>query len=423
MTMRAVQSVFPERFVSEPAALRSRAAWLEERRTRAMRAFQSGGVPHRRVEEWKYSDLRSAIEAERAEAGEVIVLPSRDPFAAIAGPRLVVRDGSFDLPPTSHPDNAEILDLASLDDNAPEWVSRNFGCVLKSGMGQASLALMRGGAAIRIGRGAEARLHLRFLQNIETVHSRVLIVIEESASLLLLESHAGARGVANLGLEILLRPNARMTHVRLADPAPDAVMVEEIGVAVARDARYKAHFPQAGAKLSRLELAVKLEAEGAEAAVDGGGVLGGRLHADITTHIEHAAGHTTSTQLIKYVAGGHSRAVYQGRISVHKGADGSDSRQTAKAILTGERAEADLKPELEILADDVKCAHGAAVGDLDADSLFYLRARGIPEPEARELLIRAFLEEVVAQISEEDARAIVWNFIENNLPKALDEVA
>ncbi len=105
---------------------------------------------------------------------------------------------------------------------------------------------------------------------------------------------------------------------------------------------------------------------------------------------------------------------------MHKGADGSDSRQTAKALLAGGRAEADLKPELEILADDVKCAHGAAVGDLDADSLFYLRSRGIPEAEARSLLVRAFLEEAIAGIGRDDIRESVRNFIENALPKALE---
>ena len=117
-----------------------------------------------------------------------------------------------------------------------------------------------------------------------------------------------------------------------------------------------------------------------------------------------ASGNTHSTQLFKHVAGGKSRAVYQGKVTVAKGADGSDSSQTAKALLLGEQAEADLKPELEIFADDVKCAHGAAVGDLDADSLFYLRARGIPEAEARGLLLHAFLEDAVAEIADDDLR-------------------
>jgi Fe-S cluster assembly protein SufD len=120
------------------------------------------------------------------------------------------------------------------------------------------------------------------------------------------------------------------------------------------------------------------------------------------------------------VAGGHSRAVYQGKITVAKGADGSDSLQTAKAIVIGERAEADLKPELEILADDVKCAHGAAVGDLDADSLFYLRARGIPESEAHGMLLRAFLEEAVTDIAGDDVRGAMWRFIERGLSQAAE---
>src|SRR6185369_9531206 len=118
-------------------------------------------------------------------------------------------------------------------------------------------------------------------------------------------------------------------------------------------------------------------------------------------------GRTRSSQLFKNVAGGKSRAVYQGKVAVAPHADGVDSRQTAKALLLGPHAEADLKPELEILADDVKCAHGAAVGDLDAESLFYLRARGIPESQARGLLLQAFLEDTVAEIENTDQRELV----------------
>ncbi len=148
-------------------------------------------------------------------------------------------------------------------------------------------------------------------------------------------------------------------------------------------------------------------------------MLGGTTHADVTTHIVHAVGNTTSTQLFKHIVGGQGPRGLSGRITVEQGADKSDSRQTAKALLMGERAEADLKPELEIFADDVKCAHGAAVGDLDANSLFYLRARGIPEAEARNMLVRAFLEEAVAEIAADDLRASVWQAVEDALPKAM----
>src|SRR5204863_681853 len=124
-------------------------------------------------------------------------------------------------------------------------------------------------------------------------------------------------------------------------------------------------------------------------------------HADVTTRITHVVGNTQSTQLFKIITDRHARGVYQGKISVANGADGSDSRQTAKGLLLGERSEIDLKPELEILADDVKCAHGAAVGDLDQDSLFYLRARGVPEAEARNLLVHAFVVDALEAVTDE----------------------
>src|SRR6185312_12753611 len=143
-------------------------------------------------------------------------------------------------------------------------------------------------------------------------------------------------------------------------------------------------------------------------------VLPDEFHADVTTHVIHRKGNTHSSQLFKKVAGGKSRAIYQGKVTVAKGADGADSRQTAKALLLSETAEADLKPELEIFAEDVKCAHGAAIGDLDADSLFYLRARGIGENEARGLLIRAFLDEAFDGVRD-DMRALLWAPVEEAL--------
>ncbi len=162
-----------------------------------------------------------------------------------------------------------------------------------------------------------------------------------------------------------------------------------------------------GSKLSRMEVELALEGEGAAAHLSGVAVLGGKRHSDVTVRMNHASGGTASTQLFKHVAAGSARAVYQGKVIVAHGANGSDSNQTAKALLLGETAEADLKPELEIFADDVKCAHGAAVGDLDAESLFYLRARGIPEAQARGLLLHAFLEDAVDGIADEAQRELV----------------
>jgi Fe-S cluster assembly protein SufD len=149
-----------------------------------------------------------------------------------------------------------------------------------------------------------------------------------------------------------------------------------------------------GARLSRVDMNVKLAAEGAHARLHNIAVLNSGI-ADITTVMDHAAPHTTSRQLFKSVVGGRGRSVNQGRVSVRKGALKSDSHQLFKALLLSPRAEADAKPELEIFADDVICGHGTAIGALDADALFYLRARGIPEDEAKGLLIRAFLEDAI----------------------------
>jgi Fe-S cluster assembly protein SufD len=209
----------------------------------------------------------------------------------------------------------------------------------------------------------------------------------------------------------------------MTGPAPSSIQIEDAAVSVARDGTFHAHLVNGGAMLARLSLRVTLKEPGANAHFSGVSVLGGTLHADVTTEVYHAAGQTQSTQLFKKAVGGKGRAVYQGKIIVAPGANGSDSRQTAKAILLSERAEADLKPELEILADDVKCAHGAAIGDLDADSLFYLRSRGVPEKEARNLLIRAFLEDAVLPIADEAIRNAAWDMVENALVRATEHVS
>ena len=361
------------------------AHWLDARRAEAENRFRSLGVPHRRVEDWKYSDLRVAL------------------------------DGANDAAPTANwdiatlPSGVELFDLAGLS-SAPDWVVKNFGGTsAPDAMSSASLAQARAGFALRIPRGTAIADVLNLTLS-GAGPLRGLIVLEESASLTLMETVTGSAGFANTGIEILLGANAQLTHIRTSVAAPDAVQVEEVAVKLARDAQYKAHFFNGGAKLSRLELQIALKGDGAGAHLSGVSVLSG--HADVTTHITHAVGNTQSTQLFKHVAGGKGRAVYQGKVSVAQGADKSDSRQTAKALLLGTGAEADLKPELEIFADDVKCAHGAAVGDLDADSLFYLRARGIPENEARNMLLRAFLEEAVAEIANADIHAAVWRSVE-----------
>ncbi|MEI9993223.1 MAG: Fe-S cluster assembly protein SufD [Rhizomicrobium sp.] len=371
--------------------MNANAHWLDERRAEAANRFAALGLPHRRIEDWKYSDLKSALDG------------AND-------------DGAVAWTVGTLPEGVELFDLSNAS-AAPDWVKAHLGTLPQNAMASASLAQARTGFALRApkGRAIAQPLSLTFAGH-GTV--RGLVVLEDGAALTLIEIGPGV-GISNLGVEIVVGANAQLTHIRMAPHAGAAVQVEEYAATIARDGRYCAHLFNGGSKLSRAEFQIALAGTGASAHLSGVSVLGDGAHADVTTHIVHAVGHTTSTQLFKHVAGGKSRAVYQGRITVEQGADKSDSRQTAKALLMGERAEADLKPELEIFADDVKCAHGAAVGDLDANSLFYLRARGIPEAEARNMLVRAFLEEAVDEIADETIRASVWQAVEDALPKAM----
>jgi Fe-S cluster assembly protein SufD len=355
-------------------------------------------MPHRRFEHWRYSDLRAVLDAGQ-----------------------VAQAGTAKWAIEALPEGVEAFDLSAPD--APEWVLQVLGSIgNRRTMEEASLAFADGGVALRVPAGKVIADAIR-LQISGSGNLRWLIVVEEGASATVFEPHGNDVGLLrNVGVEVALAEGAALTHIRCAPFSPKSFAIEHIAVAVSAGAQYRGHFANFGSRLSRTELHITLAGEGAEAHLSGVTVLGNDGHADVTTHIEHASGKTRSTQLFKHVAGGKSRAVYQGKITVHEGADGSDSRQTARAILLSERAEADLKPELIIFADDVKCAHGATTGDLDPESLFYLCSRGIPEKEARLMLINAFLQEAVDTIASEDLRAAIWHSVETALPRATEFV-
>jgi Fe-S cluster assembly protein SufD len=288
-----------------------------------------------------------------------------------------------------------------------------------SPLGAASFALMRGGVAVRV--RERATLHLDFLNPARdrgaVSHCRVLLVLEEGARLSLLETHRGAgaeQTLANIGMEFVLKPGARLEHVRLQAEGSNALHVTSLGARLERDAEYRALYAALGARLSRLDVNVRLAAPGSHATLHNVAVLNAGI-ADVTTVMDHATPHGTSRQLFKSVVGGRGRSVNQGRVVVREGAVKSDSHQLFKALLLSSRAEADAKPELEIFADDVVCGHGTAIGSLDEDALFYLRSRGIPESEAKGLLIRAFLEDAIEGLTDEAVHDALWRRIDASL--------
>ena len=368
----------------------------DARRTEALESFRLRGMPHRRFEHWRYSDLRAVLDAGQ-----------------------VAQAGTANWHIEKLPDGVELFDLSVPE--APDWVMKTLGQVgNRRTLVEASLAFAEGGVALRVPKGMKIEEPIK-LEIGGQGNLRWLIVLEEGASARLFEPHSADSGyLRNVGVEITLAEGAELQHVRCAPFAPRSFTVELMALELAKNAKYRGSFANFGSRLSRTELHIVLGGEGAEAHLSGVAVLGHEAHSDVTTHIEHAAAHTLSTQLFKHVAGGKSRAVYQGKITVREGAIGSDSRQTARALLMSQRAEADLKPELIIFADDVKCAHGATVGDLDVESMFYLRSRGIPEKEARQLLVHAFLQEAVDAIGQDDLIETIWRNVEHALPRAME---
>ncbi len=408
-------------------------AWLEGRRAAAIEAFSESGMPTRRVEAWKYTDLAGALEGGLEPATPFRTTPVEagalaDPFARLNPSRVALVDGYLHyIGGKTLPEEIDVVDLAQLSARTPRWVEDHLGKAAVAAdqpLGAASLALMRGGVAMRVRAGAcvATPLHLHVINPMRgrsvMTHTRVLLVLEEGASLTLLESHVGDGGeqmLANLGMELVLAAGAKLTHVRLQAEAPASLHVTSVGATLARDAEYRALFAHLGARMSRLDMNVRLTAPGADAAIRSVTVLGREAHADMTTVMDHASPRTKSRQLFKSVLGGRARSVSQGRVTVREGAVKSDSHQLFKALLLGPRAEADAKPELEIYADDVVCGHGTAIGALDMDALFYLRSRGIPEDEARGVLVRAFLEDALEGFTEPAIHDALWTAIDSAL--------
>ena len=394
-------------------------SWLDARRAKALGAFAKTGIPNRRVEAWKYTDLANAFDFDAVPARRV----SRKAESVADAMAIVLANGFLQSAPDF--DGVEIVDLGKIGADAPDWLRQHLGASAAGAdqpLGAASLALMRGGVAVRVTGEMAGPLLLNFVsaeRNSESVvHARVLIVLEQGASLRLIETHAseGGRILNNIGMEFVLAPGATLDHVRLQTEGPSALHVTSLGIGAARDSEYRALYVALGAELSRIDTKIALAEPGAHADIRSIAVLSAGV-ADTTAVIEHAAEHTVSRQLFKSVVGGKGRAVNQGRVKVAKGAVKSDSHQLFKALLLSPRAEADAKPELEIFADDVVCGHGTAIGALDEDALFYLRARGIPEAEARGLLVRAFLAEAVDDFVSGTNAETLWHALDEALAR------
>jgi FeS assembly protein SufD len=407
---------------------------LQERREQAVAAFAERGLPHRRVEEWKYTDLRAAMReayapaAANGTADASLVADALGELAAIEAARLVFVDGRFraDLSSVgSLPAGVELLGLAEALARPRFWVSSGIGAA-KTGeddvVSQLNFALATDGIALRVDKNVtfDAPVHLVHIAASDRPASSALrnvIVIEEGAQAKLIETFVSstetAAQISNV-TEIAVADGGRLQHYSVMDENGDTQHLASTHVRLGAKADYLAVQFAAGNSLSRLQTFVTYQGEGTRAHFYGCQLLRDRQHCDMTLVIDHAAVGCESREHVKAVVGGNAQGVFQAKVIVRPGAQQTDGRQMAQALLLSDTAEFDAKPELEIYADDVKCNHGATSGAIDEDLMFYLRARGIPEHEARALLIQAFIGEVLNHVEHEglrqalEAKAAAW---------------
>lgn len=327
----------------------------------AIQARDADLLPGRRDEDWRWTGLRELIRVLPEPSPPGVFVPG-GPWASVASEERVIVNGR----------------------------AQNF----------------TGEIAVAEGDSGAVRLRFVSAPNAGSHAARAAIRVGRDADLTLLESHEGqGQGyVAFAELDIELGPGARLTRLILADDSEEGVGVSQAAVTLAPGARLHQTVLTRGARRQRIETRVRHPGAGAEVRLEAAYVLSGKRHADLTTVVDHAGPDGETSQLTKGVAADQGRGVFQGRIVVERGADGTDARMAHHALLLSDRAEIDAKPELEIYADDVACAHGNTVGALSEDALFYARARGIPDAEARVMLTGAFLGEVVERIAHPAAR-------------------
>lgn len=396
-------------------------AWLEMVRGSAIDRFEQLGFPTVKEEEWKYTNLATLTKENFTPAtrSETAVGVTRFAYPETATAHLVVVNGFLreDLSIKTGLAGVVAIDLFAAAADARysklvrEYLARNAGYDT-SGLAALNTAFLQSGVFVWIPKNTklETPLQITFLAEGEQTAAfpRLLVVAEENSSATLIEnfvSHDGARYFTNAIAEFVVKDGAQLDHYRVQRESKRAFHISTTAAELGRASRYSTTSINLGAQLSRHDVAVVMDHEGAETAVDGLYMVGAEQHTDTHSVIDHRQPHCNSHQLYKGILDGNGRAVFNGKVFVREGAQKTDAMQTNKNLLLSNKARVDTKPQLEIFADDVKCAHGAAVGQIDPEELFYLETRGISPELARNLLTYGFAEEVIARIKIESIRA------------------
>jgi Fe-S cluster assembly protein SufD len=396
--------------------------WIKPLRVNGMDRFAALGLPTTRLEEWKYTDVsalarmpfRNAVAEPPAAAAERIARPRLG-----SGPRLVFINGHYSERLSSTTDTTTGLYVGSLAQAFEERADivkphlARLADLESQSFTALNTAFLHDGAFVHLGRRvcAMAPVHLLFVSlppaaQPNASHPRVLIVAEEGSEASIVEDYVGDGVYFSNGVtEVVIGEDAKIDHYRLQREASDAFHVATVEARQARNSRFRSYAVSFGASLARVSIRTVMEAEGCECVFDGLYMARDRQHVDHHTCIDHRRPRCSSRELYKGVLDGKATGVFNGKVYVRPDAQKSDAQQMNMNLLLSDEATVDTKPQLEIFADDVKCSHGAAIGRLDDDALFYFRSRGIDACMARELLIRGFANQLVARMPLEPVRS------------------
>lgn len=429
----AAEFPFVERFDEVSAALPGAGLdWLEALRRESLDQFNRLALPSTRVEAWKYTNLKDLAKTPFDIVKSSDGLPSIDlhEFESAGSGRvrrLTFANGLYSAELSHVEDLPEGVAITSLGDALTthgELVRPHLERI-SSLEGEALLALntafMMNGYVVVVDEGVEVGdpIELVFISDTASptsVHPRNLVVAGAGSRVELTETHVGygmSEYWSNPVTEIIVAPEAAVSHRKIQRESANAFHLANTRVTLAEKGAYQGFLVSVGGRLARCEIEARLEGDGADCQLDGIYLARDRQHTDITTRIAHIKPGGNSRQVFKGVLDDHSHGVFQGQVSVSPDAQRSDGHQLNKTLLLSDDAEIDTKPELEIYADDVKCSHGAAAGQLDEMELFYLRSRGLDADEARQVLIRAFIAEVVDAVEEEQFRKRLERMIDD----------
>jgi Fe-S cluster assembly protein SufD len=412
------------------AAFDEAAPWLRELRDSAVMAFASGGLPHRKVEAWKYTPLRllearaPALPAERPEPAAV---DAPQPIVADA-PRVLSVDGEPVSVEGTLPDGVRWLTLREALERHEDPIREMAQRVGLGGPTHAFSALNTAfidrARVVHVAAGVDAgRLLLHWAFSGQASDrldfARLFILLDDGARLDLIEQYestADATGTLNVMLQARLGRGAELALTRVQRESDAAMLLTATSVEQGADSRFRYHGFDLGGGLVRHELYAELMGEGASCDLGGACVLDRKRHGETRISVDHAAPNCVSEQFFRGVLGGRSRGVFNGRALIREGADGSSVRQSNANLLLSPLAEMDTKPELEIYADEVEASHGATVGQLDESAVFYLRSRGLGDAEARRMLTSAFCHAVSDRLADRDLAETIGALLDNAMP-------